>query len=705
MPALPKILKLIIFIFLLTLFSIPSSASAQTPVAPDPQPCAFPKDAKDLSENPIIAEDGEAPIILNYSLRNVQAQTIPVSNEKYIPLESKDFPFLVDFSKLQAVFAPENSDFGGGKFQDPAHQLSDITSFNGEDLNNYHGPAQKLSDKILIDDLKIKYINYVSSEAGHNLPEAETQISDIKGGDPRTIFQMVTDFGHPKPVGETQDPNTWGRYWEKIPTSYSEFHKGFINFKSAVGQKDIKRLEQGQCLFQSYKINITLPEHFRTAHISDQLNRLIVPLDTQRDKCHRILNPELDPNDPRCKEVQTSSIDSGNIFAATIDLCKNLLTKTSEGLAKNLGKIIQITMERLDLIRPAFAEVVPENSTCIITSKDPKAGQAPYCPFPPGEIDRINQIDGMNVRCDNPYKNIVDNNKLEEGNDNVVCTFTLRWPGLSTEGGNEMPILNRYPVPGPDCTLIQGTSDRYDCDITVRIWPIFNLPWTAEAWNNLSYSDKKNPGVYSYFIPNSLIGGKYLPGLKQPGQTQGASANDDPKTRGVGTVNCSKQTVNISLTPVDQQDPTLRSAGCSDFGQSAPGSHPVTADNCGGKYALNNPLGNFGDPACDFSFELMSQMVQAEDPANFSTWLTIIAGESSYGPNAYRPHQQAGADDTPDTAGAWGLFQMGRGKNGTFDHGDVPWRVQITNAINYNKSITPFCYWQVARKSGIAKGC
>jgi len=69
----------------------------------------------------------------------------------------------------------------------------------------------------------------------------------------------------------------------------------------------------------------------------------------------------------------------------------------------------------------------------------------------------------------------------------------------------------------------------------------------------------------------------------------------------------------------------------------------------------------------------------------------IIPGESHFNPDSYRSMMKF---PIHRPAGAWGLYQMGRGKNGQYDHGDVPWQQQTTNAINYNHSIGDnFCYW------------
>jgi uncharacterized repeat protein (TIGR01451 family) len=136
-------------------------------------------------------------------------------------------------------------------------------------------------------------------------------------------------------------------------------------------------------------------------------------------------------------------------------------------------------------------------------------------------------------------------------------------------------------------------------------------------------------------------------------------------------------------------------------------NQPPNQENCaGGKlpdfpdgYKLGNPIGNFGDPSCNFSKDKLHQLLKQLDPTNADYWfLTVARCESNWVPNAYANHLAVG---TPDSAGAWGLFQMGRGKNGELDHGDVPWQKQTTNAVGYNNNITKlglaWRYWQCAK--------
>lgn len=121
---------------------------------------------------------------------------------------------------------------------------------------------------------------------------------------------------------------------------------------------------------------------------------------------------------------------------------------------------------------------------------------------------------------------------------------------------------------------------------------------------------------------------------------------------------------------------------------------PPSNNNCGDSGyqgfmdILPNHL-NFGDPQCEVTSaynnpahrDLMYNYVKSLDPQNSVLWFYCIAyGESSWDPNAYLAASTSGY-------GAYGLFQMnpsGKGVN-QYDAGDVDWRTQIQNAVNYNK--------------------
>jgi hypothetical protein len=121
----------------------------------------------------------------------------------------------------------------------------------------------------------------------------------------------------------------------------------------------------------------------------------------------------------------------------------------------------------------------------------------------------------------------------------------------------------------------------------------------------------------------------------------------------------------------------------------------ASANNCGGKYALDNPIGNFGDPVCNFTKDDLYTLLQSLDPANASRWYTIIVPceAPGYNSNAYNPNSYSGS-------GAYGLFQMNPSNHGynPLDAGDVEWRQQTQNAISYSKLIPSLgAYWACAQ--------
>ena len=131
------------------------------------------------------------------------------------------------------------------------------------------------------------------------------------------------------------------------------------------------------------------------------------------------------------------------------------------------------------------------------------------------------------------------------------------------------------------------------------------------------------------------------------------------------------------------------------------GNVPPNNDPCGGKYTLNNPFNNFGDPQCNFSVQKFGQTINQLDAANAFKWKKLVECESSNNPNAYLAASAS-------THGAFGLFQMNQkgysvDKTG-YDVGNVNWSQQIPNAVNllhkhYNGDWQQ--YWQCARNLGL----
>lgn len=141
------------------------------------------------------------------------------------------------------------------------------------------------------------------------------------------------------------------------------------------------------------------------------------------------------------------------------------------------------------------------------------------------------------------------------------------------------------------------------------------------------------------------------------------------------------------------------------------GDEAPSDDACGGVYSRapypiqSNPLHkNFGDPVCTLSQpqdkDKLYTLLQQQDPSEAAFWFWMAECEASYIANAYN-------GSAYDAAGAWGLYQMGRGKNGALDHGDVAWPRQTSNAVSYKNQMesngilfkSERSYWDCAKPS------
>lgn len=190
----------------------------------------------------------------------------------------------------------------------------------------------------------------------------------------------------------------------------------------------------------------------------------------------------------------------------------------------------------------------------------------------------------------------------------------------------------------------------------ITLPPINNMPFTLTL--------RPRPGVRdTYIISQAII---KLDPIASPGTNGGTSTGSNSDSN--------------SSIPGDNGNP---------------GATPNT-NTCGGKITISNPDGtNFGDPECTFTEDKLAAMLKKEDPDNADYWFTtVIPCESpGYDPNLY--YRTGAAGDTPDPSGAWGLFQMGRGLNGKYDHGDVAWPQQIINATTYRRNVS-WNYWACA---------
>lgn len=119
---------------------------------------------------------------------------------------------------------------------------------------------------------------------------------------------------------------------------------------------------------------------------------------------------------------------------------------------------------------------------------------------------------------------------------------------------------------------------------------------------------------------------------------------------------------------------------------------PFSGPDCGGVYITGSKgadKGNFGDLLCEAQAganpqyrQTLASLLQEKDSVNALHWYkTVIPCETrpdgEYNPNAFNP-------GSPQSTGAWGLFQMGSvgRSNPRYDFGNKPWREQVGNAVN-----------------------
>lgn len=503
MPALPRLVSFLSIVIIFSLLTLTRPAFAQQPGPPNPQPCKNPVETTKLTDNYITNENGEAPIVRTLKKSGKEGQEVTITLTDTDP-PSGPVKFLIDFSELQALFGASNSDYLEGKFQEDNHAKVNLLGTNSsQEFNSFHGPGQKAAPKIMVDTLKKNYVEYVYNKP--SLPEADNRYTNIKGEDPQRIYELVNRYGLPNPPTASSANaenqawlNTWGLYWEKIPTAYSEFYTGYLEFRLAVGNLQLGLIENGKnCPTPIRTIQFIMPEFWRTTSVSNQLNQVIVPCAAQS------WHHGADKDSNQCGSQLSGSIQnnnedySGNIFSKVVSFCKDLIANSTKGLAKTLRKVIQVSFDLLSPIKTAYAQTQPVADRCVKSLPKGKQGNAPYCALPPGQLQIGDSCNNKN----NP-------NKLDRNNPNVICTFYLTWSRT----------LNLDTTPGnfDQCNI---NGDNATCFITVKIWPVLRIPWLAEIWNNTTYSNQEQkvksyqqtgrPGIYSFFAPRGITDNEF----------------------------------------------------------------------------------------------------------------------------------------------------------------------------------------------------
>ena len=564
MSLLPGLAKRLIvngkWLIVISLFSILLTLSTRSVFAapgdpPNPQPCENGLFTDQLTK--IVLEPKE------YTFVREGKETDPPIHLEYT------FTIDVDFSKLSAIFAPPNSDYLESRYQSEDHRQENILDLKSSDFNLFHGPGQKAAPKVMPDQLRVEYVNYVYNKP--ELAESANEYADINGQNPRTIYGLVAS-GDPNLQLPDLDPNTanptppswggdkdvwqngWAKYWEKIPTAVSEFYYGIFTFPLVVGAKDLELVKQGVCP-KSRRVYFVLPEYFRTTSIANQVNQLIVPKQAQSSGAKFVEeNLEASANIPK------------TLLAKIIQTC--LKPFLNNPISETLRKVVKISLNFVSPIKDAYAAILPPEGwgeLCpapipILPNK--KEGTGPFCSFPPND-----PIDGdPQLEAGESCQNVKSPNKLDDGT-LVKCSFK------SQKFVTELRIKN----PGWDsCEQIGTDPDTgepiYKCQLTIRVFPTFFIPWLAPIWNNAAYSDKDDaiavfgagktgksgqetgrPGVYSFFKPKSVDFAVFPQGNNLPSKEQGAA--DEIKQRFFGATDCNKEfSRDVALKPKALQE-------------------------------------------------------------------------------------------------------------------------------------------------------
>lgn len=523
-------------LFTLTLTSSAFAAHTDNPVItdPNPQPCANPLYTNQFTKAVLQPQE------FVFEKEGTDGQ--PFTLEKTFEVE-------IDFSKLSAIFASPNSNYLESKFQNEEHRHANIINSNSVVFNQFHGPGQKAAPKIMVDELKVKYVKYIYEHP--HLPEADHKYTDINGQDPARIYDLITSrrFSYPpSPPEAGQDRTewlaTWGQYWEKIPTAVNEFYYGVFIFPIIDRLERIKEFEEkGVCVDSARRKYFVLPDYFRTTSIANQINQIIVPKEAQSSTAKFWDNT-----------LASTLTAPKTALAKVIQKCSEFFSDTS--LTKLLQKVVKISFNLVNPIKDVYARVpipntLPECPQPIPILPKDKKGSGPFCSFPAAAPDGTPQLES-GEQC----QNVQSSNKLDSGT-LVKCKFKSN-PFFSQRAINAAGSWDTCnPLPG----------NRFKCTLTIRAYPIFYVPWLAPIWNNTTYSDKEKdqiavvntpqrtgkPGILAFFKPKSVDSTVFPEGKNLPSKEQESA--QEIKQRFFGAVDCAKEfTRNIALKPKALQD-------------------------------------------------------------------------------------------------------------------------------------------------------
>lgn len=421
---------------------------------------------------------------------------------------------------LESVFAKYNSDYSEGDFQDPtlSHQKENLLNLSSSQWNDYNGPAQKLTPKIIFNQefssnsdlmgLKIKYVQYVLDKPTRD--DAKFTYTDIYGQGPAlTIKQLHDMYGDPQPPTDTstqaqkdQWVNTWGRYWDKIPLAKNDKAYGQMAIQAAM-LDDIGNSITGFCA-SNFIYTIVVPEYFRTNQISAHLNRLLVPKPAQSPLTE---NPEekslAQQNSSICPFTKENAFSSPRLKSTT------LIASSQPNFSPQEGQVLAALDDdthRACLVPPADLGTgqdycMPKQVTINSTPKDP----------PPNGSPGNNRI-------------FVCAKKVCSGGDPGTCTATGQTSSACVGGSPTREFFSCSctlsppgcdPLIDPACTTScswNSTGSSYDagcCYLSPDTKPVdiktsitLKVPYLQSFWNkSTSDLDNKKSGFWGFFAP------------------------------------------------------------------------------------------------------------------------------------------------------------------------------------------------------------
>lgn len=439
----------------------------------------------------------------------------------------------VDFKveDLESVFAKYTGDDMEGDYQDPSltHQKANLLGLSSSQWNNYNGPAQKLTPKIIFDQkfsalsgLKIKYVEYAIDPAKVTRQDVKYTYTDIRGqGTPLTIKQMYDLFDFPNPPTTSSPPadqqrwlNTWGRYWDKIPLAPNDKAWGEMGIAAAGIYDDVGVLPDSIPKRGSDKIcpawfpyKIVVPEYFRTNLAAAELNQLILPKIAQSPLSYSPSNNDLSEKNPHegmaCQQNSNPPLISSPFKDMT------LLASTQTDFPATGGQIYSSGGHETN--SQVLAALDEAHGACMLPSGDPGGGQK-YC-MPNRIFVNSGQMGQSVPRTDRLF---VCAKKDCPGGDPGACTTTTIGQvssacvaGEASRGSYTCSCTD--PLDSATCSWTK-TGSTYDagcCSLTPGTTTVeiptaitLKVPYLESIWNkSTSNQDNRKSGFWGFFAP------------------------------------------------------------------------------------------------------------------------------------------------------------------------------------------------------------